>query len=54
MLLLMLFGVFWAAHPAFIQNEQTSSKKAQQSSAQVDTPIAELILTNGKTMHLME
>lgn len=47
MLFLMLFGVFWAARSAFIQNEPTSSKKAQQSSAKADTPIAELILTNG-------
>ena len=49
MLFLMLFGVFWAARSAFIQNEPTSSKKAQQSSAKADTPIAELILTNGES-----
>ena len=49
MLFLMLFGVFWAARSSFIQSEPTSSNKAQQSSAKVDTPIAELILTNGES-----
>lgn len=48
MLFLMLFGVFWAARSAFVQNEPTSSKKASKKSATSETNrIVEIDITNG-------
>ena len=48
MLFLMLFGVFWAARSAFVQNEPTSTKKASKKSATSETNrIVEIDITNG-------
>lgn len=48
MLFLMLFGVFWAARSAFVQNEPTSAKKASKKSATSETNrIVEIDITNG-------
>ena len=48
MLFLMLFGVFWAARSAFVQNEPASSKQAsKKSSTSVDNRVVEIDITNG-------
>ena len=48
MLFLMLFGVFWTARSAFVQNEPTSTKKASKKSATSETNrIVEIDITNG-------
>ena len=46
--LFMLFGVFWAARSAFVQNEPSSSKQAsKKSSTSVDNRVVEIDITNG-------
>ena len=48
MLFLMLFGVFWAARSAFVQNEPASSKQAsKKSSTSVGNRVVEIDITNG-------
>ena len=48
MLFLMLFGVFWAARSAFVQNEPASSEQAsKKSSTSVDNRVVEIDITNG-------
>jgi hypothetical protein len=48
MLFLMLFGVFWAARSAFVQNEPTSAKKATDKSSKSESNhVVEIDITNG-------
>ena len=48
MLFLMLFGVFWAARSAFVQNEPTSAKKsASKSATSKSNHVVEIDINNG-------
>lgn len=48
MLFLMLFGVFWVARSAFVQNEPTSAKKSASKSATSKlNHVVEIDITDG-------